>query len=225
MDNHKDLEYLKSQRKLYFDRLEQENDNIKRTTLEARIDEIDQKIKQNDLSYWKEREKLLKKRLDDDDDFEFNNKINTIDSKNLEEKIDHSLEEFHKVTESVEKEAKGKDKNEISDQNGANVVETVKNYEEKKESLEKEKNIRETEYKNLNDELEKKEDEIFKTDLDAQRGKKDVEITENRISDFDNLEKRLSKTIDNKTSDSKNKEKEALQLQAEIKVNFSSRFI
>ena len=91
--------------------------------------------------------------------------------------------------------------------------------------MEKEKNIRETEYKNLNDELEKKEDEIFKTDLDAQRGKKDVEITENRISDFDNLEKRLSKTIDNKTSDSKNKEKEALQLQAEIKVNFSSRFI
>ena len=139
MDNHKDLEYLKSQRKLYFDRLEQENDNIKRTTLEARIDEIDQKIKQNDLSYWKEREKLLKKRLDDDDDFEFNNKINTIDSKNLEEKIDHSLEEFHKVTESVEKEAKGKDKNESSDQNGANVVETVKNYEEKKKAWKKKK--------------------------------------------------------------------------------------
>jgi hypothetical protein len=73
--------------------------------------------------------------------------------------------------------------------------------------------------------VEKKGDEIFKTDLDAQRDKKEVEIAEKRIIDYDNLEKRLRKTIDNKTSDSKDKEREVLLHQTEIKVNFSSHLI
>ncbi len=73
--------------------------------------------------------------------------------------------------------------------------------------------------------MEKKGDEIFKTDLDAQRDKKEVEIAEKRIIDYDNLEKRLRKTIDNKTSDSKDKEREVLLHQTEIKVNFSSHLI
>jgi hypothetical protein len=217
----KDLEYLKRQRKLYFYRLEKCNDEVESKNLESRIAEIETKINQNDLSYLKEREQLLKKRLDNDD-FEFNNNTNKVDSKTLEEKIDYSLEEFQKVSETVEIEAKGKDYNENSNQNDENLVENVRNYEEKRQFLEKEKNIRETEYKNLNEEVEKKEDEIFKTDLDAQRDKNEVEIAENRIIDYDNLEKRLRKTIDNKTSDSKDKEKEALLLQTEIKVNFPS---
>jgi fibronectin type 3 domain-containing protein len=58
----------------------------------------------------KEREQLLKKRLDNDD-FEFNNNTNKVDSKTLEEKIDNSLEEFQKVSETVEIETRGKDKN------------------------------------------------------------------------------------------------------------------
>jgi hypothetical protein len=62
------------------------------------------------LSYLKEREQLLKKRLDNDD-FEFNNNTNKVDSKTLEEKIDNSLEEFQKVSETVEIETRGKDKN------------------------------------------------------------------------------------------------------------------
>ena len=40
-----------------------------------------------------------------------------------------------------------------------------------------------------------------------------------RIIDYGNLEKRLQDTIDNRTSDSKKKEKEALLLQTEINVN------
>ncbi len=62
------------------------------------------------MSYLKEREQLLKKRLDNDD-FEFNNNTNKVDSKTLEEKIDNSLEEFQKVSETVEIETRGKDKN------------------------------------------------------------------------------------------------------------------
>ena len=106
----KDLEYLKRQRKLYFDRLEKCNDEVEKKNVESRIAEIEKKINQNDLSYLKEREQLLKKRLDNDD-FEFNNNTNKVDSKTLEEKIDNSLEEFQKVSETVEIETRGKDKN------------------------------------------------------------------------------------------------------------------
>jgi hypothetical protein len=72
----------------------------------------------------------------------------------------------------------------------------------------------------VNEELMKNEDEIFKTDLDVQRGQKDVEITNDRIEDYGNLGKRLQNTIDNRTSDSKKKEKEGLLLQTEIDVIF-----
>ena len=212
-----DLDYLKFQREYLFNQLEGEKDENKRKCFEAEIAGIDKKINENDLDYLKVLEKFQRENQLDDD-FEDDQKADYFNAKTLEEKIDHSLDQVNEVIKQVEIETiKVKDKNNQIDEN---LVKTVKIYDEKRKDLEKEKTIRETEYNVINKELEKKEDEINKTKLDAQRGEKDVVITENRIKDYDNLEKRLEKTIDSKTSDSKEKEKEALLLQTEINVKF-----
>ena len=213
----KNLDFLKLRLDTYDKRLEDETDESKRSSFKSKIAEIEQQINEvkqqqmneNDLNYLKELEKFLESQLNND--YELNNTIRKYDSKKtLEQTNDRPIEQADKVIKQ-EKEIKGNEQ--IKNQIDETLVEKGKDIDGKK-------NVCETKYTKLNEELVENEDEIFKTDLDVQRGQKDVEITNSRIEDYGNLEKRLQDTIDTRTSDSKKKEKEALLLQTEINVNF-----
>jgi chromosome segregation ATPase len=190
-------------------RLENENDESKRIQFQSKKAEIEKQINEKDLNYLNHLEKFLESQLKDD--YELDNSIHKHDSrKTVEQTNDH----LTKKTDNVVKQEK-----ETKTQMNVNQAE-LKKINKKWTDIDKERNARETEYENVNEELMKNEDEIFKTDLDVQRGQKDVEITNDRIEDYGNLGKRLQNTIDNRTSDSKKKEKEGLLLKTEIDVNF-----
>jgi hypothetical protein len=190
-------------------RLDNENDESKRIQFQSKKAEIEQQINEKDLNYLNHLEKILESQLKDD--YELDNSIHKHDSrKTVEQTNDHSTKKTYNVV---------KQEKETKTQTNVNQAE-MKKIDKKWTDIDKERNARETEYENVNEELMKNEDEIFKTDLDVQRGQKDVEITNDRIEDYGNLGKRLQNTIDNRTSDSKKKEKEGLLLQTEIDVIF-----
>jgi hypothetical protein len=190
-------------------RLDNENDESKRIQFQSKKAEIEQQINEKDLNYLNHLEKILESQLKDD--YELDNSIHKHDSrKTVEQTNDHSTKKTYNVV---------KQEKETKTQTNVNQAE-MKKIDKKWTDIDKERNARETEYENVNEELMKNEDEIFKTDLDVQRGQKVVKITNDRIEDYGNLGKRLQNTIDNRTSDSKKKEKEGLLLQTEMDVNF-----
>jgi hypothetical protein len=218
-----DINYLKIRLEWYKKRLDNENNESKRISFKNTIAEIEQQINEvelqsnpNDLNYLKKLEKFLECQLNDHD--ELNNTIGIYDSKKtLEETNHHQKEQSDKIIKQEIETGRIYKNEQIINQIDVNLIE-AQNYDEKRKEIDEEKNACETE-------LAKNENELFKTDLDVQRGQKDVEITNSRIEDYGNLEKRLQDTIDNRTSDSKKKEKEALLLQAEINVSLKKFFI
>jgi hypothetical protein len=189
-------------------RLDNENDESKRIQFQSKKAEIEKQINEKDLNYLNHLEKFLESQLKDD--YELDNSIQKHDSRKTVEQTNDSTKKTYNVV---------KQEKETKTQTNVNQAE-MKKIDKKWTDIDKERNARETEYENVNEELMKNEDEIFKTDLDVQRGQKDVEITNDRIEDYGNLGKRLQNTIDNRTSDSKKKEKEGLLLQTEIDVIF-----